>query len=213
MTKVKENKRVESVLTIDNFKITNFDQYRSYALRTLSECGSKELNIDHMLSGIVTEIGEINDVFKKELAYKKSIDWVNVGEEWADQMWYVANASLMTSFKLERDEALITFFRRTNQNKSNIQITGIESSKILISSLSNKQYLQMYLNWLLYLAERLDINIWENLTKNILKLIERFGDKFSELGALHRDLKAERAILESRVAKQEPESKKTEEEK
>jgi NTP pyrophosphatase (non-canonical NTP hydrolase) len=45
----------------------------------------------HMLLGMITEIGELSDAFKKDLAYKKNIDWVNVKEELGDLMFYVAS--------------------------------------------------------------------------------------------------------------------------
>ena len=56
----------------------------------------------------------------------------------------------------------------------------------------------MYVSYLFYIAERLDINVLDALTKNILKLAKRFGSKFSEIKALNRDLEEERKVLESK---------------
>jgi NTP pyrophosphatase (non-canonical NTP hydrolase) len=55
----------------------------------------------HMLFGMITEIGELTDVFKKDLAYKKEIDWVNVEEEVGDLMWYIAGFCRINGFNLE----------------------------------------------------------------------------------------------------------------
>lgn len=44
----------------------------------------------HASLGMVTEAGELADVFKKHLFYGKPIDWVNLEEEVGDLFWYVA---------------------------------------------------------------------------------------------------------------------------
>lgn len=63
-----------------------------------------ELTLDdntHMLFGMLTELGEITDVFKKYLAYEKDIDWVNVKEEIGDLMWYIAGFCNINDLDLE----------------------------------------------------------------------------------------------------------------
>ena len=63
-----------------------------------------ELTLDdntHMLFGMLTELGEITDVFKKYLAYEKDIDWVNVKEEIGDLMWYIAGFCNVNDLDLE----------------------------------------------------------------------------------------------------------------
>lgn len=182
----------------EEFKIISLEQYKTFASRTNADMGSKDLNTDHMISGIITEIGELNDIYKKELAYKKEVDVVNVIEEWADQMWYLANESLNKNYKFQPEQNYLDFFRRTLKNKTNIQLTGIESIRILNSAMFKKDYLTMYVSYLFYIAERLDINVLDALTKNILKLAKRFGSKFSEIKALNRDLEEERKVLESK---------------
>lgn len=66
-------------------------EYVDKASRTDAELKTKELHDIHMVMGMSTEVGEILDVFKKNLAYGKIIDWVNVKEEIGDLMWYLAN--------------------------------------------------------------------------------------------------------------------------
>ncbi|MDO7847655.1 MazG nucleotide pyrophosphohydrolase domain-containing protein [Hymenobacter sp. M29] len=55
-----------------------------------------------MTTGMVTEVGELVDVFKKNLAYGKPIDWVNVEEEVADVMWYLVNFCRINHINLEK---------------------------------------------------------------------------------------------------------------
>ena len=44
----------------------------------------------HYSLGLVTEAGEIADVYKKFIGYGRAIDNVNVKEEIGDLLWYVA---------------------------------------------------------------------------------------------------------------------------
>lgn len=55
----------------------------------------------HMLMGMMTEVGELTDQFKKNLAYGKDIDWVNVKEEIGDLMWYISEFANEYQFDLE----------------------------------------------------------------------------------------------------------------
>jgi NTP pyrophosphatase (non-canonical NTP hydrolase) len=55
----------------------------------------------HMLLGIITELGELADVFKKSLAYDSLIDWTNVKEEIGDMMFYIAGFCLRHNIDLE----------------------------------------------------------------------------------------------------------------
>lgn len=55
----------------------------------------------HMAMGIVTEAGELIDVYKKNLAYGKAIDEVNLQEEIGDLMWYIARFVKIKGYDLE----------------------------------------------------------------------------------------------------------------
>lgn len=81
-------------------------EYVKNASRTRSNLDDQTLDILHMLLGMQTEVGELADPFKKNMAYKKKIDYVNVKEEIGDLMWYVANLCDILDFNLE--EIMIT---------------------------------------------------------------------------------------------------------
>lgn len=51
----------------------------------------KEFKTLYMDMGLLTEYGELIDIFKKKLAYGKEIDYVNLGEECVDILWYQVN--------------------------------------------------------------------------------------------------------------------------
>lgn len=80
----------------------DLSSYIKNASRTDAEMETKQLHDIHMVMGISTEAGELLDVFKKNLAYKKEIDWVNVKEEIGDLMWYIANFCKSNGFELEQ---------------------------------------------------------------------------------------------------------------
>lgn len=70
----------------------NLKQYSELASRTdapLDDTYDK-LHSVHMVMGMQTEVGELVDVYKKNLAYGKPIDEVNEKEEIGDLMWYIA---------------------------------------------------------------------------------------------------------------------------
>jgi NTP pyrophosphatase (non-canonical NTP hydrolase) len=75
--------------------------YTEQAKRTTASMGTYLMDNFHYLSGMVTEIGELMDPFKKNLAYGKRIDMVNVQEEVGDLMWYLANFCRINSIDLE----------------------------------------------------------------------------------------------------------------
>lgn len=75
--------------------------YAGQALRTMPGLGSMQDDNMHMILGMVTEVGELADVFKKNMAYGKEIDWTNVYEELGDLMWYVINFCTANAIDLE----------------------------------------------------------------------------------------------------------------
>lgn len=75
--------------------------YAGQALRTMPRLEDMQKDNMHMILGMVTEVGELADVFKKNMAYGKEIDWTNVYEELGDLMWYVINFCTANGIDLE----------------------------------------------------------------------------------------------------------------
>lgn len=80
----------------------DFKTYMEEAARTSAELETPLLDNIHYTLGMFTEIAELADVFKKNLAYGKAIDWVNVSEEAGDLFWYLANFLRVNGFDPER---------------------------------------------------------------------------------------------------------------
>ena len=77
-------------------------EYSKEAERTTAKLETELLDNLHYLSGMVTEVGELMDVYKKFMAYNKPIDLVNVQEEVGDLMWYISNFCRINNFDLEK---------------------------------------------------------------------------------------------------------------
>lgn len=78
-------------------------EYQKHTTRTNApmESSYSHMTTLHMLMGMMTEVGELTDQFKKNLAYGKDIDWVNVKEEIGDLMWYISEFANEYNFDLE----------------------------------------------------------------------------------------------------------------
>lgn len=76
-------------------------KYIEEAKRTCPTLSTKQADNIHMALGMVTEAGELADIFKKNLAYRRPIDWVNAKEEVGDIMWYLVNFCSINNFDLE----------------------------------------------------------------------------------------------------------------
>lgn len=78
----------------------NINDYQEKAARTCVKIDGAILDDLHMVLGMQTEAAEIADVYKKTIAYKKPLDFVNIKEEIGDIMWYIANLCNMNGWDL-----------------------------------------------------------------------------------------------------------------
>jgi NTP pyrophosphatase (non-canonical NTP hydrolase) len=84
-------------------KISSLNEYQELASRTCTDLGRKKLNNLHMKMGLITELAEAIDVYKKKIAYKKDIDYVNLQEELiGDTLFYAVNYCRINDIKLPK---------------------------------------------------------------------------------------------------------------
>lgn len=78
----------------------SIDSARTFAYRKepLSE---KTTDLLHCAIGASTEANELLDAFKKHMFYGKPLDIVNIGEEIADQLWYLTNLARLLNLNIE----------------------------------------------------------------------------------------------------------------
>lgn len=77
------------------------NEYVKWTENTCATLDTRKEDIVHMLFGIITEAGELTDIFKKSLAYGKEVDWVNVNEELGDLMFYIASFCRINGINLQ----------------------------------------------------------------------------------------------------------------
>ena len=78
----------------------DINTYQTEAARTCAKIDGAIMDDLHMVLGMQTEAAEIADVYKKTIAYRKPLDFVNIKEEIGDLMWYVANLCNMNGWDL-----------------------------------------------------------------------------------------------------------------
>lgn len=183
-------------------------EYNEATKRTLPDLGSLTKNIAHMEMGIITEVGEIVDPFKKHFAYGKDIDIVNVGEEIADLSWYLSNKTTLDRKKLvinnfTEEEAIKNFgaeesMESSEEDKYDLVVSiVVEVQKGTIYNAGHYKSPQACFEALSLACSLLGLSYFEQLDKNIRKLKARFPDKFDADKAINRDLEAERKELEN----------------
>ncbi len=173
------------------------------------------LNLAHMRIGMVSELEELITAITNK-------DIINVGEELADQLWYISNDLNITAAMGFISEGAYNKLHNYEFTKEMQATNGGTDSKVntwfncLVFNSSKladlfKKYLaygkpmdsQEYLKTVEYylaginnLAATLGINLEHCMETNIAKLRKRFPDKFEADQAINRDTNAERQILE-----------------
>lgn len=66
-------------------------EYNRKCSRTLADLGDAMANHRHMTDGLITEVGEIIDAYKRHTAYGAELDMVNISEEHGDLFFYQLN--------------------------------------------------------------------------------------------------------------------------
>jgi NTP pyrophosphatase (non-canonical NTP hydrolase) len=189
-------------------KIQTLAEYQQLASRTCPSLEVEGADERHMNLGVITEIGEALDIFKKLLAYKKPMDLVNLGEELADVSWYIVNKCRFQDLVLDDNfeevlaetKELIDTKMFTQQDlpaelKSEAILTLVLASYCApVNNMFNAPIIQLAM--LYHIASWFDLDFFQCLTNNIDKLKVRYPEKFTEEAAQDRDLKAERIELE-----------------
>lgn len=177
-----------------------FKEYQLNAKRTVAELGSLELNLSHMVLGIISEQEE----FLKALVDN---DKVNLLEESVDAIWYIANYCTFRGFDLEdiynnREDYVIEAWE-TEVSQYEVQISKLAdyvkkfiAYKKPLDESKEINSLRILLDTICNDIKEIGGDIYQSLQNNIDKLKVRFPDKFSEDQALNRNLEEERKELE-----------------
>jgi NTP pyrophosphatase (non-canonical NTP hydrolase) len=177
-----------------------FDWYQEQAKRTCPDLGSEKLNLAHMVLGLCSEEEEyVKACFMEDL--------INMGEEQADKMWYIANYCTFRNFNLQNlyntrntysfeewEEMGDSDFVRLSQLQDIVK-KNLAYNKPL-NEKEEKRIIRGMLQSIIVDCEWDAVDLFESLRRNIEKLKVRFPEKFTEENALNRNLEAERKVLE-----------------
>jgi NTP pyrophosphatase (non-canonical NTP hydrolase) len=189
-------------------KIKDILEYQGLAARTCPNLGEEGANERHMNLGVITEVGEALDIFKKSLAYKKPMDLVNLGEELADMAWYIVNKCRFEGIIIDDtfDEVLIETKELVDTKMFTQEGLPAELKAEAVLTLILVPYCApvntlfsapiIQLAMLSHIASWFGLDFFQCLTNNIEKLKVRYPEKFTNETAQNRDLKAERIELE-----------------
>lgn len=167
-----------------------YTEYVELASRTCPDLGSLEKNLDHMDMGIITEFGELIDQYKRNLAYGKDLDLVNIKEELGDIYWYIANKERLINSTDDTRE-IVDYLANTKTFTANISSLMFTLNKYL-SHRKTKDLMSRLEIFIIDFGWKVE-DIWK---LNINKLKTRFPEKFTQEKALNRDLDKEREVLE-----------------
>lgn len=199
-----------------------FQEYQESAMRTNNDKGF-DLNCLHGVTGMLTELGEVVDAYKRNIWYGTALDVTNVTEEVGDILWYEAllshtiNSTALTLSPLGEESVVLDLapsstITNTDILKLLLEISSDVGSLCLLvataedlgikgETLATGIDMRMYTIHfqLRILCDLTGISMEKAAEVNIAKLKARFPDKFTEEAAVNRNTITERNLLESQV--------------
>lgn len=196
-------------------------EYAPLARRTLKELPRNQ-HIIHMALGLCGELGEFIDAVKKFVIYGKPLDLTNLTEEAGDEFWYIGN--LLPEFDVKPEVLQRAIDEGYTQGTKLVveQADPWEHAKILLqvnlsiatvsaASACNPDKFLPGSSAAVQAIEALGVGVGllcgiyrldptQAMDLNIKKLAARYGDKYSDVAALNRNLDAERSVLEGGAA-------------
>ena len=187
----------------------NFSEYSPLALRTAKPL-TPEQNLKHAAILMISEAGEIADAVKAHVIYGKPLDYVNIVEEVGDVLWGLNLYLTAKGFDIKRVDEVASLYYEYKPKPiadawelADLAISvGVFSSTIAVKHLGEDDLLYHSVSALcralLRLLDYTGYTFEQALRTNLLKLVKRYGDKYSDVRAIGRDLASERAVLEQR---------------
>lgn len=180
--------------------IQTWADYQALAIRTASPLPHALQNF-HADLGMLTEIGELADPFKRNLAY--SAPWEgkltrNLYEEVGDLCWYIAlrahNCGITLRMPLLLTGSLRPLLVKAVVTFSHILADQHEEGEYNRLALQND--LQRLLDVVYSISQLRQVKFEMCLAMNIAKLAKRYGEKFSSEAALLRNVEDEMKVLD-----------------
>lgn len=197
----------------------DFREYTKLTAKTESlhtESGkkfSKHERSIHMCIGLITEIGEVMDAYKKHLYYHQHLDLDNIKEEMGDIMWYCARLADIFSVsdliiaKPSKSPPVVEKFSGTKGEQLGCMYNLMQVSMYLYEAVGNEKIvsndddryvsycINMIISYVDYILRQLGLELDDVTEANIKKLKIRYCGIFSCKKAGNRDLKAEKEAI------------------
>lgn len=170
--------------------IATWNDYVLLANRTAKPLAGPA-QLEHARWGLITEVGELFDLYKRCKIYGKPWDLNNFREEIGDICWYVALETFTTGAVIELPLEITVADNATVEEQIH--------SLVMLAADAVQAGRSMNAKAVLYTAARLcklhEVDIWQCMRLNIAKLAARYGDKYSDEAALIRNLTLEAKVL------------------
>lgn len=181
---------------LKQMQIQDLEQYRQLAARTLNTEEAPYNTLLHVDAGIKGELGELIDIFKKHVIYGKELNISHIVEEYGDIMWYVVGKVTLKNMHLSGHnvsaiDSIVEYYENnTKHQKYSILNFLVYESPSLYAPINE------YVGYMVFLGKLLEekyenFNFWEALSFNIIKLQQRYPDKYTDQDALERKDKNE----------------------
>lgn len=176
-------------------------EYQPLALRTYKYMGSTPADMMHCAVGLVSEINEIMEAIFNQ-------DKVNIGEEFSDSLWYLANYCSIRNYSLHNiatqefpirancpaGEEFVYYASKLSDvaKKAWVYNREIDTTKEIEYLAGCVHYLNLEL-----ITNQIDLGLI--LANNIDKLKVRYPDKYTDDCANNRNIDTERKELEKGI--------------
>ena len=191
-----------------------FDPYLQTVLKRVSPLAEGKQLI-HAGLGMLTEVGELADAFKREMAYGKAFDPVNIVEEIGDIFWYFVLYCYEQRIDMRTLDDMVTLAMQDLRDGGEPNELAVRTLALSVAMLAATGVVQLprgdLLNGveasmliLVGLLHRFGSNVDACLDINDAKLEKRYQAKFSAEAALNRDLPGERTVLEQGHGQDQP---------
>lgn len=174
--------------------------YQGLAQKTLKEL-PPEMHVLHMYMGLVGELGELVDAYKKHYIYGKPLDVANIREELGDLFWYAVNlyGGVVKLTPLGRMYDVRLLSELPHEEACMSLLNDVEDTLRVVHLIPYVKSMADIIPNLHALTLRAGLTVEEVLQTNYDKLAKRYGDKYSDEAAINRNLEQERKILEKNL--------------
>lgn len=158
---------------------------------------NKKINLLHSAVGVSTEVGEIAECMRN--GRNSDLDVVNLSEELADLVWYLAIPIRDFSFDIDTicedgSASIDALFILSANYLDMVKKIAFYNKPLLVDDVS--KHVKLLYDHVVTIADKYGIDLEKSFSNNQDKLRKRYPEKYDNEKALNRDLYSERKELE-----------------